>query len=204
VTAIETIKMARPEDQEGPVVDKLFDTAAFTPSSPTLHSPHGIPDCAQDGDGSGSYMGSDDTLPDLNHHEPEIQHDSLGSCIEETQFVGLFLETQKFDEPQSSLQNPAKLSQPVTTGARASARPTSPPYVPTIERPKVTDPSDGVGFKFAKPQKHPIFDFGRHPGKATDINTNTTSPATSADISNLNPSVQAQSNGMLHVSQIYI
>ena len=197
--------MVHPEDQEGPVVDNLFDTAAFIPSSPPTDSTHGVPDSAQDGDGSGSHISSDDTLPDLNHHEPEIQHNSLGSCIEETQFVGLYPETQNFNEPQSSLQNPTKLSQPVTTGARASAaRPTSPPYVPTIERPKVTDPSNVVGFKFARPQKHPLFDFGRHPGKATDANTNTASPATSAGTSNLNPSVQAQSNGMLHVSQIYI
>ena len=194
--------MVCPGDQEGPVVDKLFDTAVFIPPSPPTDSPHGVPDCAQDGDGNGSHIGSDDTLPDLNHHEPDIQLDSLGSCIGETQFIKLYPETQNFDKLQSSLQNPTRLSQSVKTGARAcAARPTSPSYVPTIERPKITDPSDGVGFKFAKPQKHPIFGFGRHPGKATDVNMNTTSSATSAGTSNLSSSVQAQSNGIFHISQ---
>jgi hypothetical protein len=193
--------MTRPEDQESQVVEPLFDTASFISSSSPTGSPRAVPHGAQDGDGSRGHVGSDDALADLNLQESEIRPESIGSHIEETQFVQLYPETQNGDESQPSFQNQIGRSQPIATSTSASTtRPTSPTYVAAIERPKICYPVDDAGFKFGKAQKAPTFDFGRHPSKVTDANTNTTRPVTSASTSQQKPLPPAQSNGMFTAS----
>ena len=182
--------MARPEEQESQIVNPGYDMSSSPP--PNLHDAgHAV----QDGEGSGGHQNSDDTLSDPNPQEAEAQQESFGSHIEETQFSGLYPETQQFDETEPSLQTPTKLSQPIIADSNLSAaRPASPPFVSFL-RPTISDSADDSGFKFGKARKA-TFAFGRH-GKSTDVNTNAPDPTTSAATSNQVPVPQTQLSGML-------
>lgn len=182
--------MTSHEEQESQVVDPSFNL----PSSPS--SLQGAGHTVRAEPGGGGHTSSDDTTPDPNLQEPEAQNDSIRSLAKDTQLSELYPETQQFDEPEPVFQNPTKLSQHITTLTHASAAiHTSPLPFAAVERPKASDPTENEGFKFSKAQKAQ-FTFGRHPGRATDLNTNTSQPATSSGTSEQDPLPQAQSSGI--------
>lgn len=192
--------MARPEEQESRVVEPDFEIDTHIPSSP----PEGriTDDAVEDGDGNRNHRGSDDTLSNHNLSPKEAQHDSLESCIGETQFELLERESQLLEG--SPFQNATRPSQSTTASTRAS---TAAPELPsfTIERPKDLNIGDGTsGFKFGKPHKPlTLAQLGRHPG---NTNTNASRPPSPAGPSKQNPLAQPQSKGMsfLHLNQRWL
>jgi hypothetical protein len=146
-------------------------------------------------------MGSDDTLSDPALAEQETQaHDSLGSRIEDTQFVLLEFDTQDHDEPGPAFEEAARAPQTIAATTQAATRaPDAPPFlISNIERPKGLDIEDGApGFKFMKaPQPPKSGDFARHPGKAPNSSLNVNMNPTSATTSEQNVVVKPPPKGM--------
>jgi hypothetical protein len=144
--------MMRSDEQESQV-QMDYDVEEHFPSSP--------PERRQVGQ---TRKHNDEKVSDPIHHGEETQNDSLGSRVEETQFVALEHATQADDEP--SFQDASKQSEMATAEMQASSIAHTLPQFTAIERPRVPDLVGSVaGFKFGRVQQAHL-DFGINKGKA--------------------------------------